>query len=114
MPRRDVILEQRVPLLTRRRAVVAFTVAIATDLVQLLLGPVGWAGADEVLDVVAMAIEWRLLGFHVFLLPTFVLKFLPVTDLLPTWTACVALVVAIRKKEQGSGPLPRDGDIIDV
>jgi len=97
---------------TRRRIVLAYTVAVATDALQLLLGPFGWAGSDEILDVAAMGIEWYLLGFHPLLLPTFVLKFLPVTDLLPTWTGCVAIVVTLRKREQAA--LEPPGPIIDV
>jgi hypothetical protein len=38
----------------------------------------------------------RLIGFHPLLLPTFVLEFVPLTDMLPTWTGCVALVMVWR------------------
>jgi hypothetical protein len=62
----------------------------------------------------AMALVWRLLGFHPLLLPTFVLKFLPVADLLPTWTGCVALVVAIRKRQQTPTSPEVHGPVIDV
>ena len=41
----------------------------------------------------------RLVGFHPLLLPTFVLEFVPFTDMLPTWTGCVALVITIRKRQ---------------
>jgi hypothetical protein len=37
----------------------------------------------------------RLIGFHPLLLPTSVLEFLPLADMLPTWTGCVAIVVAL-------------------
>ena len=40
----------------------------------------------------------RLIGFHPLLLPTFVIEFVPVADLLPTWTGCAALVVALRRR----------------
>src|SRR5215831_2851494 len=88
------------PPLTRARVQWAYVVAIATDLLQLLLGPFGWAFADEALDVAAMILISRALGFHVMLLPTFALEFLPFTDMLPTWTGCVALVVALRRRQQ--------------
>src|SRR5690242_19973689 len=43
----------RTPVLTRDRVPMAFAVAVAADALQLLLGPLGWAGADEIIDVAA-------------------------------------------------------------
>ena len=85
-------------VLTRSRIRSAYGVAIATDVLQFALGPFGWVGTDEVLDLVAMILTTRLIGFHPLLLPTFALELVPVVDLLPTWTGCVALVVAMKKK----------------
>src|SRR5262249_51347194 len=82
----------------------AFAVAVATDGIQLMLGPLGWALVDDVLDVIAMVLTTWALGFHFLLLPTFVIKFIPVADMVPLWTGCVAAVVAIRKRAQGSPP----------
>ena len=73
-------------VLTRERVRLAFAVAVATDVLQLALGPFGWAFADELLDVAAMILTWRLIGFHPLLLPT--------------WTGCVVIVVALRKRQQ--------------
>ncbi len=87
------------PILDPARIRLAYGVAVATDLVQLALGPFGWAFADELLDIVAMTLTWRLIGFHPLLLPTFVLEFVPVAGMLPTWTGCVALVVATRRRQ---------------
>ena len=92
----------------------AYAVAIATDVLQLALGPFGIAFADEILDVVAAIATSRLLGFHPLLLPTFVVELVPVVDMLPTWTACVALVVALRKRQQRITEPPSDHDVIDV
>ena len=65
--------------------------------------------------VAAMIVTWWLIGFHPLLLPTFALEFLPVSDMLPTWTGCVAIVVALRKRQQGiSPPPPGPGPVIDV
>ena len=86
-------------VLTSSRIRAAYTIAIATDLVQFGLGPFGWTFADEILDVVALIATTKLLGFHPLLLPTFLLELVPVIDVLPTWTGCVALVVAMRKKQ---------------
>jgi hypothetical protein len=91
-------------MLTQNRIRLAYAVAIATDVLQFALGPFGWPLVDEILDIVAAAVTWKLLGFHPLLLPTFILEALPVADLLPTWTGCVALVVAMRRKQMRSAP----------
>jgi len=98
--------------LTRSRIKTAYAVAIATDVLQLALGPFGWVFVDEILDVIALIATTKLLGFHPLLLPTFVLELIPIVDVLPTWTGCVALVVATRKTQP---PIPRnDQTVIDV
>jgi hypothetical protein len=82
----------------------------------MVLGPFGWAFADEILDVIAAAAMWRLLGFHPLLLPTFAIEFLPIADVLPLWTGCVAVVVASRRRQQSAAEPrpPSNGPIIDV
>ena len=100
--------------LTRTAIRLAYAVAVATDALQFVAGPLGFAAFDEVLDIVAMVLTWRLLGFHPLLLPTFAIEFLPVTDLVPTWTGCVALVIALRKRQQAASPPPSHGPVIDV
>ena len=102
------------PYLTGTRVRLAYAAAITADLFQLMLGPFGWSGADELVDVAAMALIWRLIGFHPLLLPTFALEFLPIADALPTWTGCVAIVVALRKRQQAAPPPPGPGTVIDV
>jgi hypothetical protein len=105
----------QVPILTRYRVGCAYAIAVVADVLQFLLGPIGWAFADELLDVSAMILIWRLIGFHPLLLPTFVLEFLPVADMLPTWTGCVFLVVATRKRRQAAIPVSLPpGRVIDV
>jgi hypothetical protein len=84
--------------LTRGRIAAALAVAVAADAVPFLLGPLGFTFADEFVDLVVMGVEIWLLGFHVLLLPTFVLELLPVADALPTWTGCVVAVVALRRR----------------
>ena len=102
------------PRLTPGRVRLAYAVAVATDVLQFVLGPFGWVGADEILDVAASALVWRVLGFHPLLLPTFLIELLPMTDLLPTWTGCVALVVALRRRQQLGPQPPGQGPVIDV
>ena len=102
------------PLLTSARVRLAYAVAMGTDLLQLVLGPFGWAFVDEALDVAAMVLISRAIGFHVMFLPTFALEFLPVTDMLPTWTGCVALVVAMRRRQELATTPAAPGPVIDI
>jgi hypothetical protein len=100
-------------MLTRSRVISAYVIAMTADLLQLALGPFGWAFVDEILDVAAMVLVSRAIGFHALLLPTFALEFLPLTDMLPTWTGCVALVVALRRRQELAVP-PAPGPVIDI
>jgi hypothetical protein len=90
---------QEPPHLTPPAIRTAYALAVTVDIAQVLLGPLGWAGVDEVLDAAAMVAMTRLLGFHPLFLPTFVLEFVPFTDMLPTWTGCVMLVVRARRRQ---------------
>src|ERR1051325_174604 len=92
--------------LSRRRIIAAFAVAIMIDALQIALGPLGWFAADQGLDVLAMIVTTALLGFHPLLLPSFILELLPVADMLPTWTACVGLVVMLKRKHARIGGPP--------
>ena len=101
--------------LTRPRIWLAFAVALAADVFQIALGPLGWTFLDEVMDVLVMITVSLLLGFHPLLLPTFIVELLPMVDMLPTWTACVAAVVMLRRRQ----PRPSRGDdpsskVIDI
>jgi hypothetical protein len=101
-------------VLSRSRIRSAYGIAVATDILQVALGPFGWVGTDEVLDLVAMILVTRLIGFHPLLLPTFALELVPMADMLPTWTGCVALVVAMRKKQAPPASPGDDRAVIDV
>jgi hypothetical protein len=117
---RPIVLETRfgslfrAPFLTPARVRLAYAIGVTTDTLQFALGPVGWAGVDEILDAIAAILTWWTIGFHPLLLPTFVLELMPVVDMLPTWTGCIAIVIALRRKQQRvSGP-PGPGQVIDV
>lgn len=99
--------------LTGARIRAAYGVAILTDVLEFVLGPFGWAGSDEILDIIAMIATTKLLGFHPLLLPTFVIELFPIADVLPTWTGCVALLVALRKK-QLPRPSSADGRAVTI
>lgn len=77
----------------------AIAVAIAADAFSFVIGPFGLTFADEAIDVAVMGVESWLLGFHWLLLPTFLLEVVPLVDAMPTWTACVLAVIAIRRRE---------------
>lgn len=111
----------RAPRLTMLRMVLAFVTAVVADGLQLLLGPFGWEGFDQAIDVVAMVAISRIVGFHILLLPTFVVELVPVIEDLPTWTACTVAVIFLRKREQNNPPPPpptqssgSDKPIIDI
>lgn len=110
----------RIPVLSRSRIWLAFAIAILADGVQLVAGPFGWAGLDQVVDVGAMLLLSGVIGFHPLFFPTFVAEFIPGVDMLPTWTGCVALVAARRWKQQqppapaASSATPPRSDVIDV
>jgi hypothetical protein len=92
------------PRLTRKRIWFAVAVAVVTDAVQFGLGPFGWVFVDEGLDVLAMILISGTIGFHILLLPTFLIEFIPGPDMLPTWTGCTAAVVMLRKRAQQAPP----------
>ena len=107
------------PVLTRRRIWFACAVAVAADVIQVCLGPFGWAGPDEVIDVIVMVLLTSIIGFHPLFLPTFVAEFIPVVDALPTWTACTLLVIGLRRKQTTPPPVatppPQStGNVIDI
>ena len=97
--KRQIARWQHPSRLTHADVRLAYVVAVTVDVAQFLLGPFGWAGLDEILDAVAMVVISRLIGFHPLLLPTFVLEFVPLTDMLPMWTGSVALVVRARRRQ---------------
>ena len=93
------------PGLTRTRMALALAVALGTDAAQFFFGPVGWVLVDQALDVIAMVLTCWALGFHPLLLPTFIIEFIPVADMLPSWTGCTVAVIALRRRASASaGP----------
>ena len=86
------------PLLTKKRMWAAVAIAMVADALQIGLVPL--PGVDQGIDLVAALLIIGLLGFHPLLLPTFLIELIPVADLLPTWTGCVMLVIAMRKKSR--------------
>lgn len=110
----------RAPPLTRPRMILALAIAVAADGLQLLLGAFGWLGLDQAIDCAAMVLISKIIGFHILLLPTFVLELVPVLEDLPTWTACTGAVIVLRQREQkppappAPPTAPPDKPVIDI
>ena len=85
--------------------ILAFAVAVVADGLQFIFGPVPFV--DQAIDVLAFGLTAWAIGFHLLLLPTFAVEFIPGVDMLPTWTACVIAVIALRKREQNAAPPPQ-------
>jgi hypothetical protein len=94
----------RAPKLTRTRIILALVVAVTADGLQLIFSPLPFI--DQTIDLVAFVLTAWAIGFHLLLLTTFIAELFPVVDLLPTWTACVIAVIALRKREQSAPPPP--------
>jgi hypothetical protein len=81
---------------------VAMILAIAADLLQLVVFPMFVTGvmspADDVLDLGVAGVLSYLLGWHWEFLPSFLVKLVPGVDLVPLWTLAVANVY--RKSKQ--------------
>jgi TM2 domain-containing membrane protein YozV len=96
----------RAPKLTWKRIVFALAIAVFADGLQFCLGFIGWAFIDQAIDCIAMILVSWAIGFHILLLPTFVIELIPVLEDLPTWTACTIAVVVLRKRQQRNIPTP--------
>jgi hypothetical protein len=97
--------------LTQKRISAAIAIAAVADFLQIALVPLEWLFVQQIIDVVAMALTMAVLGFHLLLLPTFLIEFVPGVDMLPTWTGCVIAVIALRKREQSP---PKDPPVIET
>lgn len=92
------------PLTREQRVVVARTLAVVADAVQLGLWPMfvpgAWSALNDALDVVVGAALVLLVGWHWSFVPSFVAELVPMVDLVPSWTAAVLLAT------RGTGPAP--------
>lgn len=93
----------KTPRLTRRRMALALVIALAADALQI---PTQFTPPVQgIIDVVAMILTSLALGFHVLLLPTFVIELFPIVDMAPTWTGCVLAVIALRRNRSEPAPV---------
>ena len=93
-------------MLSPGRVWLARGIAMAADLLQIVLFPYFAEGAlsplDTVMDVVVGVVLVLLVGWHIAFVPTFVVEMLPMADLAPTWT----LAVFIATRGRGGPPEP--------
>jgi hypothetical protein len=82
------------------RIKIARAVAIGADFLQIALFPLFAEGfispLDDALDVGVCGLLTYLVGWHFSFLPSFVVKVIPLADMVPTWT--IAVFLATRKK----------------
>jgi hypothetical protein len=115
------------PILTKKRIVIAYVVAIAADLIEfpltaIELTVIGAPVAEFIafiIDAFVFGVMFKLLGFHWMFLPSFCVEVIPGLDMLPTWVGCVWFVVRQRKKEQNFNPTPppkiiKEQNVIDI
>ena len=81
------------PPIARPRLVLAWMVALSADFLQIAFAPLFGPGFvsffDDVLDVFVAIVLTLLLGWHWEFLPGFIVKLIPLVDLVPTWSlAC--------------------------
>jgi hypothetical protein len=93
------------PVVSRKRKVVALTVAVLADLTQLVLWPAFAEGAtspfDDALDAAVALVLLLTLGFSGRLALALALELVPGADLFPTWSAVVA---SIPTREEPDAP----------
>jgi len=96
------MIRESVTISSGPRLRTAMLLAIAADLLQIVVFPLVVEGApspaDDALDVGVAAILSALLGWHWEFLPSFLAKLVPGVDLVPCWTLAVANVY--RKNKQ--------------
>jgi len=84
---------------------IALFLAVLADAIQIglfpIFGPGFLSAANVILDVLAFALFWRLVGWHPALLPGFLFEQIPLVDLAPTWT--LAVWIAIRRNSRAAG-----------
>ena len=100
--------------ISRKKMWFALAIAVITDGIQFGLGPFGWILVDQGLDVLAMILISWAIGFHMLLLPTFVIEFIPGPDMLPTWTGCTAAVIMLRRRAQTKAPIDTASEVTTV
>jgi hypothetical protein len=98
----------------RLRLRAALGLAIAADLVQMIVFPLFVEGAaspaDDLLDLCMGGVLSWLVGWHWEFLPSFLAKLVPGVDLVPLWTLAVANVYRKSNRE----PVTIEGQSVTI
>jgi hypothetical protein len=108
--------------LKNNRKLLAYTVAILADAIQLPFSLIAFSGvmlpvAEGVVlfvDIVAMLLLTALIGFDWILLPSFAVEAVIGLDAFPTWTLAVAYLTRRKKKENTVSHATDGPPVIDV
>ncbi|MGD0738265.1 MAG: hypothetical protein ABR957_01630 [Terracidiphilus sp.] len=86
----------------------ALALAVVADIVQIVLFPVFFTGAesppDDIVDICMAGILSWLLGWHWEFLPSFAGKLIPGFDLVPLWSLAVANVYRKSRPRTAKAP----------
>jgi hypothetical protein len=86
--------------ISSRRAWLARAIAIAADLLQIVVFPYFIEGLlspiDLIMDLTVCVLLTLLVGWHIAFLPSIAAEIVPFADLAPTWT--IAIFIATRRK----------------
>jgi hypothetical protein len=100
-------------LLPGPRLKLAFVLAIAADLLQVIGFPLFIEGAlsaaDDIVDGVLCVTLSLLLGWHWEFAPSFAVKLIPGVDLVPLWTLAVANVYR-KERRRAAAQMQRDSN----
>jgi len=87
-------------------------IAVSADVLQMVLFPLFAEGfvsvLDDALDVLVCGTLTMLVGWHFSFLPSFVVKVIPLADLVPTWTIAVFLATRRRQDQAHDAPQPTE------
>lgn len=98
----------QVQTISANRIRAARLIAISADALQWLFFPLFAEGfisfLDDALDVLVCATLTWLVGWHFAFLPSFVVKVVPLADMVPTWT--IAVFLATRGQQPPPAAVP--------
>ncbi len=96
------VKQDRITISAGPRMKAALALAIAADLLQMIVFPLfiegGASPVDDVLDLGMAGVLTWLLGWHWEFLPSFAVKLVPGADLAPLWTLAVGNVYRKSKR----------------